>query len=75
MALTCVPSIAPIQSYFVEKYNTIAVGGSKGELFIWQLEESPIFCSQYGIKFNDNIEKEEHLKNIPKNKRVISFTP
>ena len=49
--------------------NTIAVGGSKGELFIWQLEESPIFCSQYGIKFNDNIEKQEHLNNIPKNKR------
>ena len=49
--------------------NTIAVGGSKGELFIWQLEESPIFCSQYGIKFNDNIENEEKYKNIPKNKR------
>ena len=49
--------------------NTIAVGGSKGELFIWQLEESPVFCSQYGIKFNDNIEKQEHLNNIPKNKR------
>jgi len=49
--------------------NTIAVGGSKGELFIWQLEESPIFCSQYNIKFNDKIEKEEHLKNIPNKKR------
>ena len=49
--------------------NTIAVGGSKGELFIWQLEESPIFCSQYGIKFNDNIEKQGRLKNLPKNKR------
>ena len=49
--------------------NTIAVGGSKGELFIWQLEESPIFCSQYGIKFNDNVESEEKYKNIPKNKR------
>ena len=49
--------------------NTIAVGGSKGELFIWQLEESPIFCSQYGIKFNDNVENEEKYKNIPKNKR------
>ena len=49
--------------------NTIAVGGSKGELFIWQLEESPIFCSQYGIKFNDNVENQEHLKNIPNKKR------
>ena len=49
--------------------NTIAVGGSNGELFIWQLEESPIFCSQYGIKFNDNIENQEHLKNIPNKKR------
>lgn len=49
--------------------NTIAVGGSKGELFIWQLEESPIFCSQYGIKFNDNVETPEHLKNIPNKKR------
>ena len=49
--------------------NTIAVGGSKGELFIWQLEESPIFCSQYGIKFNDNVENQEHLKNIPNRKR------
>ncbi len=49
--------------------NTIAAGGSKGELFIWQLEESPIFCSQYGIKFNDNVENQEHLKNIPNKKR------
>ena len=52
--------------------NTIAVGGSKGELFIWQLEESPIFCSQYGIKFNDNVENQEHLKNIP-NKKSGAF--
>ena len=49
--------------------NTIAAGGSKGELFIWQLEESPIFCSQYGIKFNDNVENQEHFKNIPNKKR------
>lgn len=49
--------------------NTVAAGGSKGELFIWQLEESPLFCSQYGIKFNDNIENQEHLKNIPNKKR------
>ena len=49
--------------------NTIAAGGSKGELFIWQLEESPIFCSQYGIKFNDNIENQEEYKNIPNKKR------
>ena len=49
--------------------NTVAAGGSKGELFIWQLEESPIFCSQYGIKFNDNIEKQDQYKNIPNKKR------
>ena len=49
--------------------NTIAVGGSKGELFIWQLEESPIFCSEYGIKYNDNVEKQDEYKNIPNKKR------
>ena len=48
--------------------NTIAVGGSKGELYIWQLEESPIFCSKYGLKYEDNIEEPEHLKNISKKK-------
>ena len=46
--------------------NTIAVGGSKGQLFIWQLEESPIFCSQYGIKFNDNVENQEIFKEYSK---------
>jgi periodic tryptophan protein 1 len=35
--------------------NTIAAGGSKGELFIWQLEESPAFCSRYGIKQEEDI--------------------
>ncbi len=49
--------------------NTIAVGGSKGELFIWQLEESPIFCSQYGIKYNDQVENQDEYKNIPNKKR------
>lgn len=33
---------------------TIAVGGSRGELFIWQLEENPIFCERYGLKFEGN---------------------
>ena len=49
--------------------NTIAVGGSKGELFIWQLEENPLFCSHYGIKFNDNNEAQDNFKNIPNKKR------
>ena len=33
---------------------TIAVGGSKGELFIWQLEENPNFCNRYGLNFEGN---------------------
>ncbi len=49
--------------------NTIAVGGSKGELFIWQLEESPIFCSKYNLKYEEEVIP-EHLKNIPHKKRV-----
>jgi hypothetical protein len=32
---------------------TVAVGGSKGELFIWQLDENPVFCNRYGIKFEE----------------------
>jgi hypothetical protein len=32
---------------------TLAVGGSKGELFIWQLEESPVFCNRYGLKWEE----------------------
>ncbi len=48
---------------------TIAVGGSKGELFIWQLEESPIFCSKYNLKYEEEVIP-EHLKNIPHKKRI-----
>ena len=33
---------------------TIAVGGSRGELFIWQLEENPNFCERYGLNFEGN---------------------
>jgi len=33
---------------------TIAVGGSRGELFIWQLEENPNFCERYGLTFEGN---------------------
>jgi periodic tryptophan protein 1 len=41
-------------SKFAEDLDyTIAVGGSKGELFIWQLEESPTFCNRYGIKWEE----------------------
>jgi periodic tryptophan protein 1 len=32
---------------------TLAVGGSKGELFIWQLEENPVFCSKYNLKWEE----------------------
>ena len=48
---------------------TIAIGGSKGELFIWQLEESPIFCSKYNLKYEEE-DVPEYLKNIPHKKRV-----
>ena len=49
--------------------NTIAVGGSKGELFIWQLEESPIFCSKYNLKYEEE-SVPDYLKNIPHKKRI-----
>jgi len=32
---------------------TLAVGGSNGELFIWQLEENPAFCNRYGLKWEE----------------------
>ena len=39
---------------FAEDLNyTLAVGGSHGELFIWQLEENPSFCNRYGIKWEE----------------------
>ena len=42
-------------SKFAEDMDyTIAVGGSRGELFIWQLEEQPGFCERYGLDFAGN---------------------
>jgi len=50
--------------------NTLAAGGSKGELFIWQLEENPAFCSRYGIKYQEpNMSDRYH--NIAR-KKVMS---
>ena len=43
---------------------TIAVGGSKGELYLWELTESPIFCSQFDLKFDDNVEMPDELNNL-----------
>lgn len=43
---------------------TIAVGGSTGELFIWQLEENPIFCSRYGLTWEE--EKSDEFSKISK---------
>lgn len=33
--------------------NTIAVGGSKGDLLIWQLEQCKTFCDKYNLKWID----------------------
>jgi hypothetical protein len=49
---------------------TLAVGGSLGELFIWQLEENPSFCNRFGIKWEDQKISEEY-NNISK-KRLMS---
>ena len=50
--------------------NTLAIGGSKGELYIWQLESSPIFCSQYNIKYEDDFKISEEYNNINKKKKM-----
>lgn len=54
---------------FAEDINhTIAVGGSKGELLIWQLEQSKTFCDKYGLKWiDDNIVSDE-VNNLAKKK-------
>lgn len=49
---------------------TIAVGGSKGELLIWQLEESPVFCSRYGLKYDDEVNMEDKYVNLNKKKKL-----
>jgi periodic tryptophan protein 1 len=43
---------------FVTKFSedmdyTLAIGGSRGALFIWQLEENPLFCNRYGLKWEE----------------------
>lgn len=50
-------------------HYTLGVGGSKGELYIWQLEQNPIFCSRFGLQFEEP-KIPQHLKNVPKNKRL-----
>lgn len=32
---------------------SVAVGGSKNSLFIWELEENVNFCNRYGLKYNE----------------------
>ncbi len=46
---------------------TLAIGGSKGELMIWQLEENPNFCERYGLKFEgDKVNLINDLKYLKK---------
>jgi len=33
---------------------SVAVGGSKNSLFIWELEENVNFCSRYGLKYEES---------------------
>jgi hypothetical protein len=49
---------------------TLAVGGSLGELFVWQLEENPAFCNRFGIKWEDQKIPDE-FNNISK-KRLMN---
>jgi len=50
--------------------HTIAVGGSTGEIFIWQLEENPSFCNHFGIPFVEE-KIDDKFNNISK-KRMMS---
>ena len=52
--------------------HTIAVGGSKGELVIWQLEQSKAFCDRYNLKWlGDNATLLSDTNNLP-SKRLMS---
>lgn len=52
--------------------HTVAVGGSKGELFIWQLEESKTFCDRYNLKwFGDDVKLSDEVNNLAK-KKIMS---
>jgi periodic tryptophan protein 1 len=35
---------------------TLSIGGSKGELFIWELEENKQFCERFGLKYEEDIQ-------------------
>lgn len=49
---------------------TIAAGGSKGELYIWELDESPIFCSKYGLKYEGDDDIPDKYNNLTKKKKL-----
>lgn len=57
-------------SKFAEDLDyTVAVGGSKGELLIWQLEQSKTFCDRYGLKWlGDNMLLTDEANNLSKKK-------
>ena len=49
--------------------HTIAVGGSKGELLIWQLEQCKTFCDRYNLKWIDeNLIKLDETNNLARKK-------
>lgn len=48
--------------------HTIAVGGNKGELLIWQLEQSKTFCDRYGLKWIDENVNIDEANNLAKKK-------
>ena len=47
---------------------TIAVGGSKGELLIWQLEQCKTFCDRYGLKWIDETKAGDETNNLARKK-------
>jgi periodic tryptophan protein 1 len=49
---------------------TLAVGGSRGELLIWQLEQCKTFCDRYNLDWIDenSIKKPSEYNNIAKKK-------
>lgn len=59
---------------FADDINyTVAVGGSKGELLLWQLEESKVFCDKYGLKWIDpDLNKNYDKFNNINKKKILS---
>lgn len=51
---------------------TVAVGGSKGELMIWQLEQSKTFCDRYGLNWVGEFGKLDSKLNNLSNKKIMS---